>query len=253
MSLDKNRRIRRGNRSFVTKIIQNAQDAIDKFGGTQAEKDLLEGYKITLEDKKNILEKLDETILGDINDDDKIDDEIFNASEFAESINRLVVKINSVLKLIETSKVTLSAVENPNQSNGTTQSFAPQQARARLPKLSLKSFSGKPTEWQSFWDSYNAAVHSNEHLSKVDKFNYLKSLLEGPAASAITGFALTDENYETAVQLLEERFANPQVIVSSHMNALLKLEAVSDILDVGMIRRLYDSIETHIRSLDNFL
>ena len=49
-----------------------------------------------------------------------------------------------------------------------------------------------------------------EYISKLDKFNYFK----GPAASAIAGFALTDKIYE----------ANPQVIMSCHMDALLKLE-----------------------------
>lgn len=50
-------------------------------------------------------------------------------------------------------------------------------------------------------------------MSRVDKFNYLKSLLAGPAASAIAGFALTAENYDAAIAI--------EVIVSSHMEALV--------------------------------
>jgi hypothetical protein len=50
---------------------------------------------------------------------------------------------------------------------------------------------------------------------------------------------------------LEERFENPQIIVSSHVDALLKLEPVSNIHEIVRIRKLYDSIETHIRSLAN--
>ena len=30
-----------------------------------------------------------------------------------------------------------------------------------------------------FWDSYNSAIHFNEAISDIDKFNYLKSLVEG--------------------------------------------------------------------------
>jgi hypothetical protein len=115
----------------------------------------------------------------------------------------------------------------------------------------LKKFSGNPTDWQSFYDSYKAAVHTNVSLSKVDKFNYLKSLVEGPVAAEIAGFSLTDDNYETAFKLLEEIFANPQIIVSSHVDALLKLEPVSNIHEIVKIRKLYDSIETHILSLAN--
>ena len=70
-----------------------------------------------------------------------------------------------------------------------------------------------------------------------NSFSYRKSLLEGPGTTAIARFALTNENYEAAVQVLEDRFANSQVIISSHMDALLKLDVVSDILDVGKICR----------------
>jgi hypothetical protein len=78
------------------------------------------------------------------------------------------------------------------------------------------------------------------YLKLTLKFNYLKSLVEGPAAAAIAGFSLiTDENYETAFKLLEERFANPQVIISSHVDALLKLESVSNIHEIVKIRKLY--------------
>ena len=58
--------IRRGNRAFVTKVIQTATNAIDKSGGTQTERDILEGYKVTLIDKTESLKKLDEAILKGI-------------------------------------------------------------------------------------------------------------------------------------------------------------------------------------------
>ena len=85
----------------------------------------------------------------------------------------------------------------------------------------------------------------------MDKFSYLKALLEGPTAAAIAGFTLTEENYETALKLLKDRYANPQVIVSSHVDALLKSESCSNIHEISKMRNLFDSIETHIRSLAN--
>ena len=250
MSTEKSKKaIRRGNRAFVTKVIQTANDAIVKFGGTQVEKDILEGYKVTLMDKKESIKKLDEDIINEIEDEDKITEDIFQAGEVGESINRMIVRIDNMLKAVGVSNV-------PSQGLGTsvfseTQHIHPLPTKAKLPKLSLKKFTGNPTDWQSFYDSYTAAVHSNDTLSKVDKFNYLKTLLEGPAASAIAGFSLTEENYETALKLLKDRYANPQVIVSSHVDALLKLESVSNIHEISKVRNLYDTIETHIRSLAN--
>ncbi len=193
--------------------------------------------------------KLDEDIINEIEDEDKITEDIFQAGEVGESINRMIVRIDNVLKAVAVSNV-------PSQGLGTNvfsenQHIHPLPTKAKLPKLSLKKFTGNPTDWQSFYDSYTAAVHSNDTLSKVDKFNYLKTLLEGPAASAIAGFSLTEENYETALKLLKDRYANPQVIVSSHVDALLKLESVSNIHEISKVRNLYDTIETHIRSLAN--
>ena len=47
-----------------------------------------------------------------------------------------------------------------------------------LPKLSLQIFSGNILEWQTFWDSYESAVHLNLSLTNVQKFNYLKTQRE---------------------------------------------------------------------------
>ena len=74
----------------------------------------------------------------------------------------------------------------------------------RLPKLVLKKFNGEAYQWQSFWDSFSSSVDTNESLSDVEKFNYLRSLCEQGAASTIAGLALvlTDANYKVAVDLL---------------------------------------------------
>ena len=56
-------------------------------------------------------------------------------------------------------------------------------------------------------------MHSNTAIHDVDKFNYLKGLLEGPALSAITGLTLTDSNYEVTVGVLKQRFRNKQLVL----------------------------------------
>ena len=45
--------------------------------------------------------------------------------------------------------------------------------KAKLPKLILPRFRGDVTKWTSFWDSFKSAVHENEAISPIDKFNYL--------------------------------------------------------------------------------
>ena len=61
---------------------------------------------------------------------------------------------------------------------GVSPSFPISQIKAKLPKLVLPKFRGDATTWMGFWDSYKSAVHDNVSLSKIDKFNYLRSLLD---------------------------------------------------------------------------
>ena len=249
MSREKSIRIRGGHRAYVSKIIENANEILHDFSGSASEREKLESFKVTLKDKKEVLKSIHETVLESTKDED-INKEIIEASEIGESINRICVKINNALNPVtNVSSPSSNNSESVASSNPTSTSLPA--IKAKLPKLTLRKFSGDPKSWQPFWDSFEAAVHNNSSVSRIDKFNYLKSLVEGNAASAIDGFALTADNYESAVKVLKDRFADPQIIISSHMEELLNLPVVSDVNKVNKIRQLYDSIETHIRSLRN--
>ena len=95
-------------------------------------------------------------------------------------------------------------------SNQTTSSH---NHSSRLPKLNLPTFSGNPLHWFTFWDSFEAAVHSNTSLGGVQKFTHLKAQLMGDASRAVTGFPLTNGNYEQAITLLRERFGQPNKMI----------------------------------------
>lgn len=75
-------------------------------------------------------------------------------------------------------------------------------------------------------------------MNDVDKFQYLKSLLEGSAVNAISGLPLTNSNYKEAVAILKDRFGNKQVIISKHMDTLLQLPVVNDDDDLKKLRQL---------------
>ena len=47
-----------------------------------------------------------------------------------------------------------------------------QRPAVKLPKLEIVKFRGDYTKWQSFIDSFKAAIHSSATLSNIDKFNY---------------------------------------------------------------------------------
>ncbi|XP_063404673.1 uncharacterized protein LOC134688131 [Mytilus trossulus] len=119
----------------------------------------------------------------------------------------------------------------------------------RLPKLILPTFNGNILEWQSFWDSYESAVHYNPTLTDVQKFNYLKAQLENEAAQTIAGFSLTNANYAEAVNVLIERFGQTHKITQAHLQALLAITPPQD--DLISLRMFYDKMESLVRGLES--
>ena len=91
---------------------------------------------------------------------------------------------------------------NPPSSNDTLNKIASRNSNSngKLSRLNIKQFYGNPLEYQSFWDSFRAAVHENDTLRDITKFNNLKSYLKGQALSAISGISLSEENYSEAIE-----------------------------------------------------
>ena len=128
-------------------------------------------------------------------------------------------------------------------------SFSWSGTRVKLPKLTLKTFSGDLGQWMPFWDSVSSAVDENTQLAPVDKFNYLRGLSTGKAADAIAGLSLTATNYDEALGILRKRYGDPQRSIGKHMDALLNLDAVEKSRSVERLRNLFDKVETQVRSL----
>ena len=73
----------------------------------------------------------------------------------------------------------------------------------------------------------------------MDKTSYLTGLLKGEAARGIQVLPLSESNYQRAVDLLEERFGQKQVLINAHMDALLKIPSAKN--DVKKLRSFYDA------------
>ena len=115
----------------------------------------------------------------------------------------------------------------PTEARHPTTATTPNADRVELPKINLPHFRGNLMRWTAFWDSFDSAIHSNDQLSEIEKFNYLRLLLEGAAYDAIAGLALSAANYVEAVEILKKRFGNQQLIISKHMESLLSVNAVT--------------------------
>ena len=152
-------------------------------------------------------------------------------------------------KIIEAKRKIQSALrERPRDYDVRLPPVAPPESPAtkpRLPKLTLPRFRGEVTQWSSFWDSYKSAVHENT-VAIID--NYLNSLLEGAAARTIQGLTLNEANYNSAIQLLQDRYEKPQHIISAHMEEIIKLPACSG-EKLSALRYVYDKVNVNIRGL----
>ena len=142
----------------------------------------------------------------------------------------------------------MSTQQHVESCQATAQPESQNVVRNRLLKLSLPKFTGDVTKWNTFWDSFQSAVHRKEGISNIDKFNHLNSVLEGVAARTIQGLTLTEENYDATIKLLRERFGRTQQIISARMDHLLKVSPCCNDRP-SSLRYVYDQICVHSRGL----
>eukprot|EP00794_Sanderia_malayensis_P006280 gene6280-7002_t len=119
----------------------------------------------------------------------------------------------------------------------------------RLPKIEMKSFNGDPKEWIQFWDVFERNIHLNTSLARVNKMQYLKGLLKGAAANAISHLLITEDNYQPAVEALKQRYGQPALLRNSHLAALKEVEPVYNSKELTRLRRLHDEVDCHYKAL----
>ncbi|XP_064462610.1 uncharacterized protein LOC135373316 [Ornithodoros turicata] len=127
----------------------------------------------------------------------------------------------------------------------------PRNTGVKLPKLQLVQFKGELSQWQPFWEQFEATVHNNDQLSDVEKLQYLRSLLVGPAACAISGLQRTAACYKDALDILTQRFGDKRRIEREHLHNLRHLPRVKSSEDVPALRKLYDRVQTNTRGLQS--
>ena len=59
----------------------------------------------------------------------------------------------------------------------------------------------------------------------------------------------TADNYDEAVNLLQSKYGNKQVLISAHIDKLLSLPTVKTVNELHKLREVYDIIEINVRSL----
>ena len=181
---------------------------------------------LSLEENVEVLETLDSEIMDEMIEKDADDREGEKEAEEANDVRDKIICAKICLQDLQSRNCNKEKVtpESPRERKGTGQAI--RRVKAKLPKLELKKFASNVALWQEFWDAFKSTIHNDKELADVDKFKYLRSLLEEPASSVIAGLPLTDADYITPIDLLEKRYAKPSIIKRAHMSELLNLTPV---------------------------
>ena len=174
-------------RNHAKKIVGEIDGLLDNFS--------YEGVQRLLALKANLAAQLEkvEASNGEVEEliveEEALVTDIEDSCAWNDAYFDIMVKIDDALKKHSDTKV----FENKASSDKSPPEVIPNSSdvikkrEVKLPKIELKSFDGDILNWQTFWDQFESSVHSNISLSDVDKFSYLKSLLEGPAEDCISG------------------------------------------------------------------
>ncbi|XP_030763068.1 uncharacterized protein LOC115887734 [Sitophilus oryzae] len=123
-----------------------------------------------------------------------------------------------------------------------------QTENVKLPEIKLPKFSGQYENWLEFRDTFDSLINSNNNLSKIQKFHYLRSALESSAAQVITSIEFCADNYTVAWDTLLARFNNGGVLVYNHVKSIFDMQPLNFESAVEL-RRILDSLAKHLRAL----
>ena len=212
-------------RGWVSRCRRKLEELLDS-------KDLdivaLQAAKADCEKKLNILDEVQSEVELSFPSEAEMIADIESAAGLREEITEVLCKANAALNQKAPSSVGSSG-------------------HLKLPKLELPKFDGSVLQWQSFWESFEAAVHCSD-IPDVSKFAYLRSFLIGEAKESVAGLPLTGTNYQSACDLLKARFGRPEIVIFSHIQELLSVPDASS-SGVQSLRELQDRLLAHIRSL----
>ena len=247
LTTDKLRRLKRsrgGHKSFVSKTRETLESIFYR-EETLSILDLkeLEKNVQALRQSQNKIKEKDNQIEDEVPEND-LESEIEETSEFHSELSSFIQKCQSLIEKQEKASDANDAVATTTHvRNGRSGAGS-----IKLPKIELPSFSGKYTEWTSFYDLFNASVHSNNSLKPAEKLNYLKTALKGEAFTLVKNLTITDTNYENARNILEQRYANKRFIVRMHLDEIFN-QGVIKCENGNGLRKLLEAFHENVAAL----
>ncbi|UYV73278.1 hypothetical protein LAZ67_10002447 [Cordylochernes scorpioides] len=145
----------------------------------------------------------------------------------------------------------VSVLRNPDKKETIPIASEDTVINVKLPELALKSYDGSLEGWLPWWAQFSK-IHENKNLSDSDRFLYLRQAIvpNSEAYRVVASYPVTGANYVLAVQALQERFGDPNILTELYVRRLLNSVISNVKIENRNLSSLYDELSSHLRSLE---
>ncbi|XP_049871362.1 uncharacterized protein LOC126370525 isoform X2 [Pectinophora gossypiella] len=119
-----------------------------------------------------------------------------------------------------------------------------------LPPINIPTFTGKYTEYKTFIGIFNAVVHKDKRLEKIQKFYYFQMFLQGEPYNLIKNLPMLESSYDEALKIIDERYNNEFKIKMEHLNLLLDIQPLTK-TNAPILRQFVSTIKQQKAALKN--
>ncbi|XP_077289871.1 uncharacterized protein LOC143913760 [Arctopsyche grandis] len=123
-------------------------------------------------------------------------------------------------------------------------------ARDKLPTLTIPTFQGDPSEWQSFQQAFKNTIGNKTEYSNVTKLLYLHQSLLGPALAAVSGLDISSDNYEITWSILDKQYNLPRLNLKTRINSLCDLKLITKESHIEL-RDLLNKVTVCIKNIES--
>ena len=126
--------------------------------------------------------------------------------------------------------------------------YKPDFGGAKLPPITLPTFTGNIMEWSNFWLKFTDVVDSKDHLSTTTKLTYLKQAIKDPAVQVILNSPTEgSDTYRNLVKMLHQRYERTKKI---HRDLVGKMDNLPEAKNTSQdLRRLVDDSTAYMASI----
>lgn len=114
------------------------------------------------------------------------------------------------------------------------------------------TFNGEYDNWQTFRDQWLGAMHNNDKIKTIVKFQNLRTACIGPAKGALGEWDLTDENYGKAWERLQAIYEDDYMQCNAFMQKLGKIPRMQD-ASSKTIRDVINTVQKHIHGAARYV